>query len=89
MSRKPGKLLRFGKVDDLFTLIRTTGRAGAVGELGGLALRTDGNLLRCQKVMRAPHVLAGFGSLLLRYCHIVSPLCGGTVKPSPLFIRIF
>ena len=43
MSRKRGGLLCFfGKVDDLFTLIRAAARTGAVGELGSFALRTEG-----------------------------------------------
>lgn len=67
-------LLRVGKVDDLFTLIRAAARTGAVGELGGLALGAYGHGRSGQEVVGTPHVFAGLGCLLLRYCHRDSPL---------------
>jgi hypothetical protein len=80
-------LLSFGKVDDLFTLIRTAARTGAVGELGGFALGTYGNLLRYQKVVSTPHIFAGFGSFLLRHSHVDSPFFGDVTGTPPLFIE--
>jgi hypothetical protein len=31
-----------------------------------------------------PHILTGFGSLFLRYCHVYSPLYGGTSQTPPM-----
>jgi hypothetical protein len=87
MTQQWDVLLRGGKVDDLFTLIRTAARAGAVRELGGFALGTDGNLLRGQKVVSASHVFAGLGSFLLRYCHVDSPFFGGVTGTPPFVIE--
>ena len=42
-----------------------------MGKLGSLALGTGGDSGCSQEIMRPSHILAGFGSLLLRYCHIV------------------
>lgn len=51
------------------TLIGTTGRTGAVRQLGSLAIWAYREGGRSQKIMGAPHVFTGFRRLFLGYCH--------------------
>ena len=63
--------LGFLSLQNFFAFIRATGRTGTMGKLGSLALGTSGDSGCGQKIMRPSHILAGFGCLFLRDCHII------------------
>jgi hydrogenase maturation factor HypE len=66
--------LYFFHLDYFFAFVCATGRAGTVGQFGGLTLRTGGDRLRGQEIVSPSHIFAGLGRFFLGYCHKISPL---------------
>jgi hypothetical protein len=56
-------------LQNFFALIGTTGETGTMGKFGGLALGAGRSIGRGKEIMCPPHILAGLGCFLLRYCH--------------------